>query len=73
MVEVCVLMECTYARGFDPFAYAMGLYIHSLPIVEDKMLLKMAVFWVVVPCRLVEVYRRLRDACCLHHLSYSSP
>jgi hypothetical protein len=25
----------------------------------------MAVFWVVAPCRLVEVYRRFRGACCL--------
>jgi hypothetical protein len=29
--------------------------------------MKMAVFWVVVPCSLVEVYRRFRGACCLHH------
>jgi hypothetical protein len=27
----------------------------------------MAVFWVVVPCRLVEVYQRFRGPCCLHH------
>jgi hypothetical protein len=29
--------------------------------------MKMAVFWVVAPCSLVEVNRRFRDACCLHH------
>jgi hypothetical protein len=29
--------------------------------------MKMAVFWVVAPCNLVEVYRRLRGACCLHN------
>jgi hypothetical protein len=29
--------------------------------------MKMTVFWVVAPCSLVEVYRRLRGACCLHH------
>jgi hypothetical protein len=29
--------------------------------------MKMAVFWVVAPCCLVEVYRRFRGACCLHH------
>jgi hypothetical protein len=29
--------------------------------------MKMAVFWVTSPCSLVEVYRRFRDACCLHH------
>jgi hypothetical protein len=28
---------------------------------------KMAVFWVVAPCSLVEVYQRFRGACCLHH------
>jgi hypothetical protein len=28
---------------------------------------KMAVFWVVVPCSLVEVYRRFGGPCCLHH------
>jgi hypothetical protein len=30
---------------------------------------KMAVFWVVAPCSLVEVYQRFRGACCLHHRS----
>jgi hypothetical protein len=28
---------------------------------------KMAVFWVVASCSLVEVYRRFRGPCCLHH------
>jgi hypothetical protein len=27
----------------------------------------MAVFWVVAPCSLVEVYQRFRGSCCLHH------
>jgi hypothetical protein len=27
----------------------------------------MAVFWVVAPCSVVEVYGRFRGACCLHH------
>jgi hypothetical protein len=29
--------------------------------------MKMAVFWVVALCSLVEVYRRFRGTCCLHH------
>jgi hypothetical protein len=29
--------------------------------------MKMAVFWVVALCSLVEVYRRFRSACCLLH------
>jgi hypothetical protein len=30
---------------------------------------KMAFFWVVAPCSLVEVYQRFRGPCCLHHQS----
>jgi hypothetical protein len=29
--------------------------------------MQMAVFWVVAPCSLVEVYQCFRGACCLHH------
>jgi hypothetical protein len=29
--------------------------------------LKMVVFWVVATCSLVEVYRRVRGTCSLHH------
>jgi hypothetical protein len=29
--------------------------------------MKMAVFWVVAPFSLVQVYRRFRGACCLHY------
>jgi hypothetical protein len=29
--------------------------------------MKMTVFWDVAPCCLLEVYRRLRGVCCLHH------
>jgi hypothetical protein len=29
--------------------------------------MKTAVFWVVLPCSLIEPYRRFRGACCLHH------
>jgi hypothetical protein len=29
--------------------------------------MKMTIFWDVVPCSLLEVYRRFRGACCLHH------
>jgi hypothetical protein len=27
----------------------------------------MAVFWVVAPCSLIEVYQHFRGSCCLHH------
>jgi hypothetical protein len=29
--------------------------------------IKVTVFWVVAPCSLVEVNRRFRGTCCLHH------
>jgi hypothetical protein len=29
--------------------------------------MKMAVFWIVAQCSLVEVYRRLKGACCLSY------
>jgi hypothetical protein len=38
--------------------------------------MKMAVFWAVAPCSLVEVYRRFTGASCLHHqgcLHYHRP
>jgi hypothetical protein len=28
---------------------------------------KTAVFWVVAPCSLLEVYQRFKGPCCLHH------
>jgi hypothetical protein len=31
---------------------------------------KMAVFWVVAPCSLVEVYQRFRGPCCLDQCSH---
>jgi hypothetical protein len=32
---------------------------------------KMAAFWVVAPCSLVEVYQRFRGPCCFHHQGLS--
>jgi hypothetical protein len=29
--------------------------------------MKMAVFWVAVPCSLVDIYQRFRGTYCLHH------
>jgi hypothetical protein len=39
----------------------------SSPYHETSEVMKMAVFWVVAPCSLVEVYQRFRSPCCLHH------
>jgi hypothetical protein len=35
--------------------------------VEERILMKVAVFWVVAPCSTVEVYRLFRGANCPHH------
>jgi hypothetical protein len=34
---------------------------------------KMAVFWVVAPCSLVEVYQRFRGSCCLLRFEVCQP
>jgi hypothetical protein len=34
---------------------------------NKNVLVKITVFWDVAPCSLVEVYRRFRGTCCLHH------
>jgi hypothetical protein len=33
--------------------------------------MKLAVIWVEAPCSLIEVYRRFRGTCCLHHQGVS--
>jgi hypothetical protein len=43
-----------------------------LLLVRFQILMKMAAFWVVAPFILVQVYRRFRGACCLHHQSNES-
>jgi hypothetical protein len=50
--------------------YLTNFVIPSNPDVVfsvSSISLKMAVFWVVAPCSLVEVYQRFRGACCLYH------
>jgi hypothetical protein len=43
----------------------------SCSLNNAKKATKMAVFWVVAPCSLVEVYQRFRSPCCLHHKGLS--
>jgi hypothetical protein len=47
----------------------MNLHTHSKysSVITTQLSLKIAVFWVVAPCSLVEVYQRFRGPCCLHH------
>jgi hypothetical protein len=42
------------------------MYI-TFPAVERLLQMKMAVFWVIAPCSLVEIYQSVRGPCCLHH------
>jgi hypothetical protein len=67
------LCDCCSGRQKYCGVY-VGLWVHlvSLPhfllfTVLRLCILEMTVFWVVAPCSLVEVYRRLRGACCLHY------
>jgi hypothetical protein len=43
--------------------------LHVQPILSS-LRLKMAVFWVVAPCSLVEAEQRFKGTCCLHHQGY---
>jgi hypothetical protein len=43
----------------------------NIIVITRKM--KMAVFWVVTPCSLVEFYQRFRGPCCLHHQGDETP
>jgi hypothetical protein len=49
----------------------LHIFQTSITVVRFQVLtaasMKMAVFWVLVPCSLVELYRRFRGAFCLHH------
>jgi hypothetical protein len=65
LVHICV---CMYMRIY------LYLYVnmHACECVKSYIRfvyawMILAVFWVVAPCCLVEVCRRFRGACCLHH------
>jgi hypothetical protein len=63
----CVVLSCV-GRGL---AMGWSLVQGVLQYVGFEVLTavgtKMAVFWVVAPCSLVEIYKRFRGPCCLHH------
>jgi hypothetical protein len=51
-------------------------YLHeeiSHPLQENRLKLKLAVFWVVAPYSLAEVYRRFRGVCYLYHRPDKAP
>jgi hypothetical protein len=54
--DCCVLMNSVYSKDGS---------IHLL--CKVRLVMKMAVFWVVSPCSLVDVFRRFRGSYCLHH------
>jgi hypothetical protein len=56
LLSLCLSLELS----FCPY---LSAYLRFQVLTAASM--KMAVFWVVAPCSLVEVYRRFRGACCL--------
>jgi hypothetical protein len=48
------------------YTHCMAAYMQDYRVLHHSIV-KMAVFWVVAPCSLVEVYQRFRSICCLHH------
>jgi hypothetical protein len=52
---------------YHPYYCQHSSNMQNLITLKSKYRIKMAVFWVTVPCSLVEVYRRFRGTCYLHH------
>jgi hypothetical protein len=56
------------SRGYHVLVFILqNEVIHVRFQVLTAARMKMAVFWVVAPCSLVEVYRRFRGSRCLQH------
>jgi hypothetical protein len=53
---------------FSAFSTTGEIHVRFQVLAAETI--KMVVFWVVAPYSLVEIYRRFRDACCLHHQGY---
>jgi hypothetical protein len=65
-----IITQCTWHNFFKALQYSKSKkYFPWSPLWNLSMnnYTKMAVFRVVAPCSLVEVYQRFRGPCCLHH------
>jgi hypothetical protein len=61
---------CAGAFGRNLASVAVKMLPHFVKVGSEVLTAvrtKMAFFWVVPPCSLVEVYQRFRGTCCLHH------
>jgi hypothetical protein len=64
----CWQTVCKYASSVLANSPQTNIRRFLFPAGNEKQdTMKMAVFWVVAPCSLVEVYQRFGGACCLHH------
>jgi hypothetical protein len=78
------LLSNVHCDLISPFSFTMFIFLFFFFFTSSYLLhcdisgshaanMKMAVFCVVTPCSLVEVYRRFRGASCLHHQMDASP
>jgi hypothetical protein len=63
--EAAYLQNSALPSNFTDYTWRKHPFVQ--PEVLTAVSMKMAVFWVVEPCRLVWVYRRFGDLYCLHH------
>jgi hypothetical protein len=67
-VKVTAIELCAGWRIRAPVQLISSLeHIYNRSEVLTAVSAKMVVFWVVVPCSLVEVYQHFRGPCCPHH------
>jgi hypothetical protein len=63
--------KASLPRSQSTVCWMIIVTTHNYKMVRFQVLtaasMKMAIFWDVAPCSLVEVYRRFSGACCLHH------
>jgi hypothetical protein len=63
LMQLSVLTVRVVASYNNPLKSKHSVGFEVLTAVSTKM----AVFWVLAPCSLVEVYQRFRGPCCFHH------
>jgi hypothetical protein len=69
--EICLSIRIFYLQTYWTNFDLIWCWLCT-KVCRENIISKMIVFWDVAPCSLVEVYRRFRGDCCLHHRAATS-